>query len=93
MVFALARAFAEVFFDAHASDEQVALFLDDADAVVDDFDPPPSAWDVRQVQTDELGVAIGLTINDREYVLPETEQEPEVPVALSTWREWHREND
>jgi hypothetical protein len=45
-VYNLARAIAAAVHECEPSDEQVAWFLNDADAVVDDFTPTPETWEV-----------------------------------------------
>ena len=47
--FALARALAEVFQQPDPDDERIGWFLDDAAAVIDDFDPAPLSWTVTSL--------------------------------------------
>jgi hypothetical protein len=90
-VYDLARAFAKVCQDRHPSDKQIAWFLADADAVVDDFDPTPDKWRVRKLpdKFDEFDAR--LRINDVTYVIPVADNECEThPIRLSTLRSWQR---
>lgn len=84
--FALARAMAAAFQQPRPTDEQVGWCLDDAAAVVDDFDPAPWAWSVTEPQlTDEPGLDFTLWINGHAYVVEPSEWEPPRPVRRSTW--------
>ncbi|KAB2808335.1 hypothetical protein F9L07_22735 [Pimelobacter simplex] len=91
--FALARALAVVCQDPDPSDEQIGWLIDDAAAVVDDFDPAPADWVVTPPEMGEAanryGVDFTLTINGIDYVVPESEWEPSHPVALAKWRKWN----
>lgn len=87
--FALARAMAVAFQQPNPTDEQVGWCMDDAAAVVDDFDPVPTAWEVTEPQlTDEAGLEFTLTINSREYVVQPSEWEPSHPVSRAQWNAW-----
>jgi hypothetical protein len=91
-VYDLATAMARVFQQRNPSDEQVAWFLDDADAVVDDFDPAPEKWRVRRLpetKYDEFDAR--MRINDVTYVLQAGGKEKTTPVRLSTLRGWQKE--
>lgn len=88
-VYDLAVAMARVFQQRDPTDEQVAWFLEDADAVVDDFDPTPAKWRVRRLpDSDEFDARF--RINDITYVLQPGEFEHVTPVRLSTYRSWTR---
>ena len=92
--FALARAFAVACQSPEPTDEQVAWMLDDAGAIVDDFDPAPAEWVVTEPQvTHEAGLDFTLTVNGEPYVVQQSEWEPSHPVSLATWREWGHEDD
>ena len=94
-VFTLARAMAVIFQKVDPSDEQVAWFLDDADAVVEDFDPTPDAWEVADLKDmpDEMpGIAHMFQINGVEYVLQDADWEPARPVRLTTYKSWTEED-
>lgn len=92
-VFALAEALAKVC-QPDVTDEKVGWFVDDADAIVDDFDPTPSEWKLTGPElSDRIGVTQELAINDRAYVIPDSEWEPAPPVALATWLRWNEEDD
>lgn len=71
-VYALAEAFAKALQTRNPSDEQVGWFLEDADDVVDDFDPAPDRWRVRRLPASandgEQGIDVRLRINDVTYV-------------------------
>lgn len=72
-VYDLARALAAaVCVERHPTDAQIAWSLEDADEVVDDFDPAPSRWSVRRLRpgaNDEIrGIEIRLRINGVSYV-------------------------
>ena len=91
-VYALAAAMARIFQPRPNTDEQVAWFLQDADAVVDDFDPAPEKWRVRKLpdgKSDEFTAR--MRINDVTYVIRDGCKEHVPPVRLSTLREWQRE--
>ena len=93
-VYDLAAALARVFQQRVPTDEQVAWFLDDADAVVDDFSPAPAKWRVRRLpetRYDEFDAR--LRINDVTYVIPAACKEKTTPVRLATYRGWQREAD
>jgi hypothetical protein len=99
--FALARAFAVMFQDTlEPSDEQVGWFMDDAGAVVTDFDPAPSEWAIEQQPTPARrsdaylsGIDQWFKVNGVEYVLQESEWEPSRPVKLATYLEWIGEGE
>ena len=95
--FDLARAFAAgVHETPDPTDEQVGWFLDDADAVVDDFDPVPESWVTTAFEyTGEAGLDLTLTINGRPYVVQDNMGSGEActPVARSTWESWTREDE
>jgi hypothetical protein len=88
--FGLARALAARVHECEPDDEQVAWFLNDAGAVVDDFDPPPAMWDVSALaDSKEFGVDFTLTINGVPYVIPvSAHKEESHPVSLDEWRSW-----
>lgn len=91
--FALARAFAIAFQETEEpTAEQVAWFLDDAGAVVGDFDPAPLVWTVTQTElTREVGLEATFTINGIDYVIQENNSGGHVvchPLSRTTWDEW-----
>lgn len=95
-VYDLARAMAKVKQDRQPSDEQIAWFLEDADDVVDDFDPTPDTWRVRRLPESandgEQGIDFRLRINDVTYVALEGGKDCRGSVLrLSTFREQLRE--
>lgn len=91
--FALARALAVAAQDSNPTDEQIAWLLNDAAAVVDDFDPTPDSWVATEPQIAEVpGLDFTLTINGREYVVQESGQEETHPVSLAQWHEWQDED-
>lgn len=94
-VFDLARAFAAAVHEtADPTDEQVGWFVDDADAVVDDFDPVPESWVTTAFKvTDEAGLDFTTTINGRAYVVQDNGGSGEEvhPVAREKWDSWHAE--
>ena len=91
-VYDLATAMAAVFQHRPPSDEQVGWFTDDADAVVDDFDPAPAKWRVRRLPQDDYSeFDLRMRINDVTYVVQPGEKEKVNPVRLSTLRQWQRE--
>ena len=92
-IYALAAAMARVFQPRPNTDEQIAWFLQDADAVVDDFDPVPAKWRIRKLpdgESDEF--VMRFRINDVTYVCRDGEDYVP-PVRLSLLREWQREAD
>ena len=91
-VFALASAMAAVF-QSEVTDEKVGWFLEDADAVVDDFDQAPGNWTVTEPEISARhGVTQEFKVNDQVYVLPDGDWEASVPVRLSTWLTWHEDD-
>lgn len=92
-VYDLATAMAAVFQHRPPTDEQVGWFLDDADAVIDDFDPAPARWRVRKLpDNDHDEFDCRMRINDVTYVVqPGDKGCKPLPVRLSTYREWMRE--
>lgn len=91
--FALARAFAVACQSPEPTDEQIAWMLDDAGAIVDDFDPAPAEWTVTEPQiTDDAGLDFTLTVNGAPYVIQQSEWEPSHPVSLATWHGWQDED-
>ena len=90
-VYDLATAMASVFQHRPPTDEQVGWFVDDADAVVDDFDPVPAKWRVRKLPNDFSEFDVRMRINDVTYVCQPGDKSKELPVRLSTYRSWLRE--
>lgn len=93
-VFTLARAMAEVFQNPEPSDEQVAWFLDDADAIVDDFPPQQERWEIVDGgMPKESGLDHQFTLNGVAFVVQASDWEPEHPVKRATWTKWVGEDD
>lgn len=94
-VYDLARKFAKVFQQQRPTDEQVGWFLDDADAVVDDFDPAPEKWLVRRLPDLKSGeFDVRMRINGVTYVCPPGGKDCKaMPVRLSVYRQQRREAD
>jgi len=90
-VYALAAAMARIFQPRPNTDEQIAWFLQDADAVVDDFDPPPAKWRLRNLPNDFSEFDMRFRINDVTYVVQHSDKGEATPVRLSTYRSWQRE--
>ena len=93
-VYDLAAAMARIFQPRPNTDEQVAWFLQDADAVVDDFDPQPEKWRIRKLpdgKNDDF--VLRFRLNDVTYVIQDGGKEKTTPVRLSTLRGWQREAD
>ena len=91
-IYDLATAMAAVFQHRPPTDEQIAWFLDDANAVVDDFDPVPEKWRVRKLPTGDYSEFIArFRINDVTYILQDGDKTKTTPVRLSTYRSWQRE--
>lgn len=71
-VYALAAAMAKVMQDRRPSDAQISWFLEDADDVIDDFQPTPERWRVRRLPASDNdgydGIEVRLRINDMTYV-------------------------
>lgn len=89
--FGLARALAEMFQQPDPSDEQVGWFLEDAAAIVDDFEPTPGGWSIeeREVSKDDsFNLDFAFVLNDVEYVVQQSEWEPSHPVKRATWLSW-----
>ncbi len=91
-VYALAAAMARIFQPRPNTDEQIAWFLQDADAVVDDFDTPPAKWRLRKLPDGGDEFIGRFRINGVTYVLRDG-KDYVPPVRLSTLREWQREAD
>lgn len=91
-IYDLAEAMAKLFQARHPSDEQVGWFLEDADAVVDDFDPTPDRWRLRRLPNRFEQFVARFRINDVTYVIEDGEGYSP-PVRLSTFRQWEREAD
>ena len=89
-VYDLATAMARVFQQRSPTDEQVGWFLDDANAVVDDFDPAPEKWRVRKLP-DTAEFDCRMRINDVTYVCQAACKDKSLPVRLSVLRGWQRE--
>jgi hypothetical protein len=92
--FALARAMAAAFQQPDPTDEQIGWCMDDAAAVVGDFDPPLTDWIVTEPQvTDEPGLDFTLNVNGIEYVVQQSEWEPSHPLRRTTWEVWTAEDE
>lgn len=90
---ALASEMARVFQQEDPTDEQVGWFMEDADAVVSDFDPAPERWKIRKLPLSEYGEFVArFRINEVTYVIEDGEGHC-APVRLSTYREWQHEAD
>lgn len=92
--FALARALAVAGQGtAEPTDEQIAWFLEDAAAVVDDFEPIPASWSVTEPEVSrEAGLDFTMTINDVAYVVQGGgHKEVSHPLRRETWEGWMRE--
>ncbi len=89
-VFALATALAAVFQQDPPSDEQIAWFLNDAQAVVEDYlahEGSPFMWRVQR-DTDSPkppGVIDMLKVNNVQYVIQDSDWEPSVPERRSAY--------
>jgi len=92
-VYDLATAMAAVFQHRPPTDEQVGWFLDDADAVVDDFDPVPARWRVHKLPDDSSEFVSRFQVNGATCVIRDGDKEKVNPVRLSTLRSWQREAD
>ena len=87
----LATAMARIFQANPPSDEQVGWFMEDADAVVGDFDPLPEKWRLRKLPlSDHDEFIMRFRINDVTYVIEDGEGHIP-PVRLSTVRQWQKE--
>ena len=91
-VYALATAMARIFQPRPNTDEQIAWFLNDADAVADDFDPAPDRWRAHKLPDNPRDEFVArFRVNGVTYVLQDGDKEKTVPVRLSTLRQWQRE--
>jgi hypothetical protein len=96
-VYDLARAIAKtVCGTRNPSDEQVAWYLEDADEVVDDFNPAPATWSVRKLppckSDGENKIEVRLRINGVTYVALEGGKDCRGSVVkLWTFRSWRSE--
>lgn len=92
-VYELARAIAAAIHECEPTDEQVGWFLNDADAVVDDFTPTPQAWEVvNHGWPEEYGLNHAMRINGVEYVIQESDWEPATPIKRELWESWRAED-
>ena len=93
----LARAFAVVCQNPDPSDEQIGWFVEDADAVIDDFPAETTSWTVTgpvpPSEDESFALDFTLTINGEAYVVQQSEGEPAHPVKRSTWESWIEEAD
>ena len=92
--FSLARVMAVLFQKPDPSDEQIAWFLADAAAVVDDFDPTPSEWAIEERpvgEEDSFNLDFAFALSGVEYVVQQAEWEPSHPVKRATWLSWIEE--
>lgn len=88
-IFALARALAVVFQNEDPTDEQIAWFLNDAQAVASKSgDDTSGSWEVGHSELpNPRGCDFALTVNGVEFVLPAGEWDPTVPELRSAWLE------
>lgn len=91
-VYDLAAAMARIFQPHPTTDERIGWFLQDADAVVDDFDPAPTTWRLRKLPDDFSEFVARFRINGQTYVLRDGDGYV-APVRLSLLRQWQREAD
>jgi hypothetical protein len=92
-IYALATAMARVFQPRPVTDEKIGWFLQDADAVVDDFDPVPGKWRIRKLPDARYDdFVMRFRINEVTYVCRDG-KDYVPPVRLSTLRQWQREAD
>lgn len=89
-VFTIATVLAQVFQGADPSDEKIAWFLNDAQAIHDALGDA-EAWEIENKGYTEgmRGVDYLLSVNGVEFVIPESEWEPSVPVLRSEWETDH----
>ena len=93
-VYALARKLATVYQQPRPTDEQVAWFLADADAVIDHFDPPPGKWKIRTLPLGKsCEFVMRFRLNGVTYVVQDGDKEACHPVRLADLRQWQREAD
>ncbi len=96
-VYRLALAMAKVMQQRQPTDEQISWFLEDADEVVDGFDPEPEKWAVRRLTMSPgdygNGIEIRLRINGVTYVGLEGGKDSRGSVVkLSEFRSWERQS-
>jgi hypothetical protein len=91
-VYDLATAMARIFQPRPTTDERVQWFLNDADAVADDFDPATEKWRIRKLPGDSSEFIMRFRVNDVTYVLQDGD-EKNTPVRLATLRSWQRDAD
>lgn len=87
----LAAAMARIFQQRNPTDEQIGWFMDDAEAVIEDFDPVPDKWRLRKLPMsvdDEF--IVRFRVNDVTYVIENGEGHIP-PVRLTTLRTWRKE--
>lgn len=91
-VYALARAMAAEMQQPEPTDAQVWYFLEDAEDVVDDFDPAPASWTVERLpdgKDPHWEVDAWLRVNGVEYVALAGEKCRGQLVKADEWRSWH----
>ena len=92
----LARAFAVACgHHPEPSDDVIGWFIEDAEAVIDDFSPEMTAWVVTTPtppsEEESFQLDFTLTINGEAYVIQQSEWESARPVKRSTWESWLEE--
>lgn len=101
-VFSLARALAVAFQPEPTTDERIAWFLNDADAIVDDFPDVTDAWivDDLEIEYDEdldepvlPGIDKQFKVNGVEYVVQASDLGPATPVKRMTYESWLERED
>jgi hypothetical protein len=88
----LALKMARSFQGHNPSMEQIGWFMEDAAAVIEDFDPLPEKWSLRKLPLDdEDGEFLArFRINGVTYIIENGEGHC-TPVRLATYRGWQRE--
>lgn len=93
--FALARALTEAIQEAEPTDEQIGWALDDAAAIIGDFDPAPLTWTVTKPQISrETGIDFTFEVNGIDYIVqPSGDGEIQHPISREEFDSWFEDDD
>jgi hypothetical protein len=84
---ALTRMFGS---DNQQDDETVGWFMEDAQAIYEDFKRIPKTWAVERLECDDQHFVAKFNVNRAVYIIEDGEGHC-TPVRLSEWRRWQRE--
>lgn len=76
----VAYELSSIFQEELTTDETIAWFLDDAQAIVDEFESWVGSWDIRRSDLPvPSGCVMGLWVNGVEFVIQDSDWEPSHP--------------